>query len=155
MTVLTRMHIEKIRLRRYDNRMEQDVRWKQRFASYQKALSALQNAVALSKERALSELEQQGLIQSFECTHELAWKLLKDYLEYQGITGIVGSRDAVRNAFNRALITDAETWMEMIESRNLTSHTYNSETAADIINKICTRYSDCFSLLAETMHSYE
>lgn len=135
--------------------MEQDIRWKQRFSNYKKALSILQSAVNLSKERQLSELEQQGLIQSFEFTHELAWKLLKDYLEYQGITGIVGSRDAVRNAFSRSLITNAEIWMEMIESRNLSSLTYDSERAATIIRKICDDYIGCFCALQETMTQYE
>ena len=135
--------------------MESDIRWKQRFASYKKALAALESAVALSEERPLSDLEQQGLIQSFEFTHELSWKLLKDFLEYQGISGIIGSRDAVRNAFNRALITDSEIWMEMIASRNLTSHTYDSDTAADITEKICQKYVRCFSALRETMSAYE
>ena len=133
----------------------QDIRWKQRFSSYKKALLVLQNAVELSKERQLSELEQQGLIQSFEFTHELAWKLVKDFLEYQGITGIIGSRDAVRNAFSNSLIDEVETWIEMIDSRNLTSHTYDSGTASDIVEKICHKYSNCFSALKEKMSQYE
>ena len=134
---------------------DKDIRWKQRFENYKKALSALKSAVALSNERNLSELEQQGLIQSFEFTHELSWKLLKDYLEYQGIAGIVGSRDAVRNAFNRGLISDAETWMEMIESRNLTSHTYDIETADGIAKKICGKYAKCFLSLEGEMEKRE
>ena len=137
--------------------MEQmtDIRWKQRFSSYKKAFSVLHGAVELSKERALSELEQQGLIQSFEFTHELSWKLLKDFLEYQGLSGIIGSRDAVRNAYNQSLISNAEVWMEMIESRNLTSHTYNDETARDIVQKICGIYEPLFENLMEAMEKYE
>ena len=137
--------------------MEQmtDIRWKQRLSSYKKALAVLRGAVALSKERDLTELEQQGLIQSFEFTHELSWKLLKDFLAYQGVSGIVGSRDAVRSAYNQSLISNADVWMEMIESRNLTSYTYNDETARDIVRKICQDYEPLFEELMETMGKYE
>ena len=134
---------------------ENDLRWKQRLASYRKALFVLRSAVNLSRERELSELEMQGLVQSFEFTHELSWKLLKDFLGHQGITGIIGSRDAVRMAYNQSLITEPDVWMEMIESRNLTSHTYNDETARDIVQKICGSYERLFEDLLETMAKYE
>jgi len=106
---------------------KQDVRWKQRFNNYSKALSQLEKFIVKGKE--LNELEEQGMIQAFEYTFELAWNLLKDYYEYQGVTNLQGSRDAFRLAFNRGLITDGEAWMKMIESRSKTSHTYNEETA--------------------------
>ena len=77
----------------------QDVRWIQRFDNFQRALLVLERGVRLAAERDLSELEQQGLIQGFAFTHELAWNLLKDYLKPQGIAAIVGSRDATRLAF--------------------------------------------------------
>ena len=67
--------------------MTQDIRWKQRFSNYRKAFQNLVDAVELAHSRELSNLEQQGLIQSFEFTHELAWNVLKDYLEHQGIAG--------------------------------------------------------------------
>ena len=73
---------------------EPDIRWIQRFDNFQRALMVLERGVQLALERDLSELEQQGLIQGFEFTHELAWNLLKDYLQYQGIEAITGSRDA-------------------------------------------------------------
>ena len=114
----------------------EDTRWKQRFNNYIKALRNLSNAVALSRERKLSELEQQGFIQSFEYTHELAWNVLKDYLEYQGAVGLVGSRDSSREAFKRGLIGQGDDWMEMIKARNLTTHTYNPEVAQKIVNDI-------------------
>ena len=71
-----------------------DIRWQQRFNSYQKALLQLQSAVELSQQRALSALEKQSVIQVFEFTHELAWNLLKDFLQEQGNQNIKGSRDA-------------------------------------------------------------
>lgn len=110
----------------------QDIRWRQRFSHYQKALLQLSNAVELSRQRPLSELEVQGLIQAFEFTHELAWNVMKDYFEYQGNTSITGSRDATREAFRRNLIIDGEGWMEMIQSRNQTSHAYNREISEKV-----------------------
>lgn len=119
---------------------DQDIRWQQRFSNYQKALRQLDNAVDLSRQRPLSDLEKQGLIQAFEYTYELGWNTLKDYLSYQGITEIIGARDAIRQAFRRELISDGEGWMEMLVDRNLTSHTYNEDTADEIVNKVCERY---------------
>jgi len=80
-----------------------DIRWQQRFANYKKALLQLQSAVALSQERALSQLEKQGVIQAFEFTHELAWNMLKDFLRDQGNQNIKGLKDATREAFNPSL----------------------------------------------------
>jgi nucleotidyltransferase substrate binding protein (TIGR01987 family) len=88
-----------------------DLRWLQRFDNNQWALPVLDRGVQLARARGLTELEQQGLIQGFEFTHELAWNLLKDYLIHQGIVAIVGSRDATRLAFQNGLIADGELWM--------------------------------------------
>jgi len=109
-----------------------DIRWKQRYSNYTKALARLADAVALAGERELSSLEEQGLIQAFEFTHELAWNTIKDFYHYQGESGLQGSRDATRLAASRELIENAHTWMEMIKSRNKSSHTYNEETADEI-----------------------
>jgi len=89
------------------NSLKKDVRWKQRFFNFNKALSQLEGAVSLSKQRELSQLEKQGVIQVFEFTHELAWNVLKDYLEDQGEQNIRGSKDATRAAFKVALISDS------------------------------------------------
>ena len=117
-----------------------DVRWRQRLQSFRKAFTRLADAVRLAGERKLSPLEQQGLIQMFEFTHELAWNVLKDYLEAQGVQGVVGSRGATREAFKNGLIVEGEVWMEMIKSRNQTSHTYNEATADEITEAILARY---------------
>ncbi|MCF6349425.1 MAG: nucleotidyltransferase substrate binding protein [Flavobacteriaceae bacterium] len=113
-----------------------EIRWIQRFSNYNKALATLSEAVALNEERTLSKLEKQGLIQSFEYTHELAWKIMQDFFVYQGNTELRGSRDATREAFKNDLITDGDNWMEMIKKRNLTSHTYNEETSEEIYENI-------------------
>ncbi len=131
--------------------MTDDIRWLQRFANSTKALQSLADAVALAGERPLSKLEQQGLIQAFEFTHELAWNMLKDYLEQQGIFGLIGSRDASRSAFQNGLVTDGEAWMDMIKARNLTSHTYNPEVADSVTRDILMRFYPAFAALQQRL----
>lgn len=130
--------------------MNVDVRWKQRFDNFQRALQTLTDAVDLSKQRSLTRLEQQGLIQGFEFTHELAWNVLKDYLEEQGYVDLIGSKNATRTAFKNALITDGEAWMAMIRARNLSSHTYNIEVAEEISQDILTRFYPAFVDMKQT-----
>lgn len=128
----------------------QDIRWKQRFDNYLQAFQTLVEAVELARTRELSKLEQQGLIQGFEFTHELAWNVLKDYLEEQGFVGIIGSKNATRQAFKNGLITDGEAWMDMIKARNLTSHTYNTEVAQSIVKNILARFYPAFAAMVQT-----
>ena len=130
-----------------------DVRWKQRLANYQRALASLQSAVALVQVRPLSELEQQGLIRAFEFTHELAWNVMKDYFLYQGNTSITGSRDAVRTAFAVQLIEDGQGWMNMIKSRNQSSHTYNTKIAEAVVKDVVERYAALFDVFAQRMEA--
>jgi len=118
----------------------EEIRWMQRFNHFVKALSQLREAVALAQQRPLSKLEGQGLIQAFEFTHELAWNTLKDFLEERGVQDMYGSRDVTRQAFKMGLIENGETWMDMIKSRNLTSHTYEEATAAEIVSAIRAAY---------------
>ncbi|MFM7235613.1 MAG: nucleotidyltransferase substrate binding protein [Cyanobium sp.] len=126
-----------------------DSRWRQRFDNFQRALQVLERGVDLAQQRPLSELEQQGLIQGFEFTHELAWNLLKDYLQHQGIEGIIGSRDATRLAFQNDLISDGEGWMAMIKARHQSSHTYNLEQAQLIARELIERFSPLFAALRQ------
>ena len=130
-----------------------DVRWQQRLQNFNSAFGELEAGVQLSQIRALSKLEKQGLIKAFEVTHELACNVLKDFLEYQGNTGITGSRDASREAFRVGLVSDGDTWMEMIKSRNQTSHTYNLKIADDIVDKVLNRYMLQFRALQKKMES--
>lgn len=129
----------------------EDIRWKQRFSNYTNAFEQLQEAVELSRERELSMLEKQGLIQAFEYTHELAWNVMKDFLEYQGNQNVKGSRDAIREAFKVALIEDGETWMETIQTRNATSHGYDKEMAEEVVNTIINDYMEIFSKFEKEM----
>lgn len=122
-----------------------DIRWQQRFQNFNKAFRQLSAATDLAAQRALTELKQQGLIQAFEFTHELAWNTLKDFLQDHGATNLFGSKDATREAFAAGLIEDGETWMSMIQSRNRTSHTYDEATANEIAQAITGSYLPAFS----------
>lgn len=129
-----------------------DVRWKQRLANYKRALAQLTKFI---KKGELNELEEQGLIQSFEYTHELAWNLLRDYLRAQGNRDIYGSKDATRLAFKLELIEDGQGWMDMIRDRNLTSHTYNEDTAAAIASNITEHFFFLLDSLAAKMQKIQ
>lgn len=128
--------------------MTQDIRWQQRLANFRDALRQLQKFIDKGD---LSELEQQGLIKAFEYTYELAWTTLKNYLEYQGETELFGSRDAIRKAYQVGLITDGDIWMDMLKSRNKTSHIYNQETATEIASAIFSEYHPAFVAFLERM----
>lgn len=140
--------------------MAKDIRWIQRFSNYQKALRKLNTAVERINEQAdeesdfdedLEEILKEGLIKRFEYTYELAWNVMKDYAEYQGKIDIKGPRDAIREAFSMELITDGKEWMNMLTNRNLTSHTYNSETAEEIHDEITDSYIFLFNAFEEKM----
>src|SRR5690554_1145020 len=131
--------------------MEQEVRWEQRFLNFVKALKKLSQAVNYieqsvenEKKEVLNEIIKEGLIQRFEYTHELAWNVMKDYAYYQGDASVGGSRDATREAFQLKLVSDGKVWMDMIASRNKTSHTYNEDTADEIFSKILKDYYPAF-----------
>lgn len=123
---------------------KEDIRWIQRFSNYRKALGQLEKFVLKGD---LSDLEEQGLIKAFEYTYELGWNTLKDYLEYQGTLSMAGSRDVIREAFKVNLINDGEGWMNMLVSRNLTSHSYNEDTADEIARSITSSYFNLFKTL--------
>ena len=135
----------------------EDIRWQQRFSNYQKALMRLSEAVVvLNSQDIVNVLEltllKEGLIQRFEYTHELAWKVMKDYLEYQGYVDIRGSRDAIRKSLELNIISDRR-WMSTIEARNLTSHNYDDETAENIYGEIIEVYYPLFIEFENKMKS--
>ena len=131
-----------------------DVRWIQRFNSYKKALATLERTVVAARARTLNEIEEQGLIQGFEFTFELSWKLLKDYLESKGFRDFHGSKDTFKLAFQEGLINDGEVWMEMIDSRNRSSHTYEESVARQIMSLVLSKYFFRLKELSERMSHY-
>lgn len=148
--------------------MEPDIRWEQRFSNYNKALAKLSQAVEYIRHNLLAdgnpiddsdsgyvldEMIKEGLIQRFEYTHELAWNVMRDYAVYQGNSSIGGSRDATREAFQLQLVSDGQVWMDMIGSRNKTSHTYNETTADEIYGKILQEYYPAFLEFQKNMEA--
>ncbi len=123
----------------------EDIRWIQRFNNYRKALSRLGEAVALAEERDLSDLEQQGLIQGFEFTFDLAWKTLQDYLRHHERPNDNGGPNVIIDqALADGIIKGDEVWKAMKKSRDLTSHSYDGETADDIAENILDTYHGLF-----------
>jgi nucleotidyltransferase substrate binding protein (TIGR01987 family) len=137
------------------NNPDQDVRWLQRLNNYTLALRRLADAVELAEQRPLTSLEQQGLIQAFEFTHELAWNVMKDYFYWQGNSAIAGARDATREAFSKGLVDEGEGWMAMIKSRNLSSHTYNQNVADAIVGAVIAQYYPLLKAFAHRMQALE
>ena len=131
----------------------QDVRWKQRFANYEKAIIKLFEAIK-ETEKSENNLLKEGTIQRFEFTHELAWKVMKDYLNYEGIRDINGSRGATREAFNKDIIHNGQVWMEMIETRNKTVHTYDDKILDDEYFKIVNNFFPLLVEFEKKMQSY-
>jgi nucleotidyltransferase substrate binding protein (TIGR01987 family) len=117
--------------------MTDDIRWKQRLQNWNRALAQL---TKFMQRDALNELEEQGLIQSFEYNHELAWNTQKDFLQDQGFTELFGSKNVAKKAFEIGLIKNGELWLDMIKSRNLTSHTYNEAVTQQIVDAIVHQY---------------
>ncbi|MFZ4544261.1 MAG: nucleotidyltransferase substrate binding protein [Saprospiraceae bacterium] len=129
--------------------MENNIRWIQRFNNFSSALSLMQKFIDKGDE--LNELENQGLIKSFEYNYELAWNTIKDFYENQGETGIQGSKDAIQLAFKRGLIADGDVWMEMLKDRNKSAHTYNEQLAEELIEVIFVDYFPQFKLIQATL----
>ncbi len=141
-----------------------DIRWEQRFSNYSKALRKLTEAIAYIKanlnekgthrvSEVLDEILKEGLIQRFEYTHELAWNVMKDFLSEVGDIKIYGSKDATREAFKTEIITKGDVWMEMLKSRNQTSHTYNEVIADEIYSKIINEYHSAFLEFQQVMEA--
>jgi nucleotidyltransferase substrate binding protein (TIGR01987 family) len=128
-------------------------RWKTRFTSYVRSLDKLLEITDKISLGSLSEIERDSLIKRFELTFELAWNLLKDFLEDQGETQLFGSRNTFRSAFSRGLIQDGETWMDMVDSRVRSAHVYDEDSARDIAELIYKDYIRLFNQLKQTMQT--
>ena len=128
--------------------IENDVRWIQRFSNFERAFLLLQDSLKIEP---LSILERAGLIQFFEMAFELSWKLLKDYEETEGFI-IKTPREAIKQAFQSGLISNGHDWIDALQDRNLTAHTYNENTAIAVEAKIRDKY---FQLLLEIYEYFQ
>ena len=108
-------------------------RFEERKNELKKATSKLEEALQ-EKE---TELVIDGILHRFEFTFELAWKTMKDYLEYQGIIAKTGSpREVIKEAFSSGLIENGKDWIDMMLARNSLSHLYDEETSREIYDDI-------------------
>lgn len=126
--------------------MEPDIRWKQRFSNYKKSFSYLNQALNIENP---DMIQKAGIIQFFEMSFELAWKVLKDYLQGQGFIDVNSPRSAIKKAFELELINNGTLWLNALEDRNLTAHTYNEETSNQIISLIKKDYINILKNLDE------
>lgn len=127
----------------------EDVRWKQRFQNFDRAFVLLRQAMEHGP-AALNPLEKEGVIQRFEYCFELAWKTVKDYMEQSGIFfATVAPRQVLKEAFAAKIIADGQVWIDMLDHRNLLSHTYNQASFERAVEAIHTRYLSGFDALHE------
>ncbi len=129
----------------------ENIRWKQRFMNYEKALIVLRNFTSVEK---LNIREEQGLIKSFEYTYELGWNVMKDFLLEKGNNEIYGSKDSIRQAFKMGIIDNGEAWMDMVNDRNRTVHTYDHENAEIVVNNILKNHISAFENFYSKMKTY-
>jgi nucleotidyltransferase substrate binding protein (TIGR01987 family) len=128
-----------------------DIRWQQRFENFDRALSLLEDALSRGPS-ALNQLEKEGAVQRFEYTLELAWKTVKDYLEQSGVVlSAVTPRQVIKDAFAARILDDGQTWIDMIDHRNLLSHTYDAAKFEEAVDAIHGRYLAAFAQVRDLL----
>lgn len=127
-----------------------DIRWKQRFYNFSKALGHLEKALELENP---DLLQKAGIIQFFEICFELSWNMVKDYLEDQGFIDVKSPRSALKKAFEIGLITEGHLWMELLQDRNLSAHTYDEQKATELEQLIHNKYFPLLQSLLITFQS--
>jgi len=125
-----------------------DIRWKQRFQNFEKAMGHLEDALEIEDP---DLLQKAGIIQFFEMSYELAWNVLKDYLEEQGFIEEISPRSAIKKAFEVGLIENGHVWMNLLLDRNLSAHTYDEEKATQVEELIHERYFPLLKQLYQTL----
>lgn len=128
--------------------MNDDIRWKQRFQNFENAYNTMNRILRRYELEPGDEVVRMALVQSFEFTYELAWNTLKDYLENEGFDNVKSSKQTIRTAFQAELITKAENWMEVVQKRNLASHTYNE----NVLEETVTFIKDDFFPLVKSLY---
>ncbi len=126
-----------------------EVRWKQRFENFENAFNKLKMVIEVYKKDNNNEIYQMAMIQAFEFTYELGWKTMKDFLKHEGIK-VNMPRETIKQAFTNEIIEDGQVWIDMLEDRNLMSHTYSEENAKTAIDHIVNNYVPSI----EQVHSY-
>ena len=134
--------------------MKNELRWKQRFANFEKMFAVFERRISDYELDSKDEAHQMALIQAFEIIIELSWKTLKDYLENQGYSDVKNSKQAIRQAFQDNIISNAEVWMTALELRNETSHTYNPAVMKKVINFVAESFTPALTELNQQLKKY-
>lgn len=127
----------------------EDLRWKQRFANFSKAMNHLENALQIPEP---DIVQKAGIIQFFEMSFELAWNMVKDYLDEQGFVDIKSPRGALKKAFEMNILENGHDWMDLLQDRNLTAHTYDEQKASHMEKLIKDKY---FPILKDLLDSFK
>lgn len=125
---------------------KENIRWKQRFANFERAFTLLKEGVSLGSN--VPNIQKEGVIKRFEYTYELAWKVLKDYMEYGGIETNL-PREVIKQAFANELIKDGKVWFDMLEKRNLIFNNYDEKSFEIVFNLIVSKYFEAIQNLHE------
>ncbi len=134
--------------------MNEDIRWRQRFTNYVKALQSLKDVLVLERERQLSELERAAKIKFFEIVESLAIAVLADYLKHKQVPFEHYPKTIVKESFNRNLIDDGQVWIDIIKGRNKAAHTYNESIAIELSESISNTFYSAFIALEKTFTKY-
>lgn len=127
-------------------------RWKQRFQNFEKALEKLRYAVTAHQDEPDNQLYEMALIQAFEFTYELGWKTVKDFLKNEGLNNISLPREVIKQGFHHHVIEDGQGWIEMMEDRNLMSHTYDEAKAQIAVSRITRHYLTALEQVYTYLH---
>ena len=131
-----------------------DVRWMQRYDNYHKACGRLTEVTEGLAMESLSDLEKEGLIQRFEYTVELAWKVLQDLLLFKGYEFMTGPNGTLKMAFEDGLIANHDAWRKMMKARNMMSHTYNEDDADAVVAMIYDEFAALLKQLDEKLKNF-
>jgi nucleotidyltransferase substrate binding protein (TIGR01987 family) len=130
-----------------------DIRWKQRFQNFDRAYVLLRDALENGPD-ALNPLEKEGVIQRFEFSFELAWKTLKDFMEQDGfVFSTITPRQVLKDAFAAKILSDGQVWIDMLDHRNLLSHTYDLAKFEEAVKALHERYLQAFDQLHEFLQT--
>lgn len=124
-----------------------------KYENFSNALLRLKDALKIEEP---DEVQIDGIIQRFEFTFELAWKTMKEYLEFMGIgSDMIGPRGVLKAAFEQGLIFDGDTWIKMMEARNNMSHRYSYDESRKIYQNIKDTYVTLLENLCEKLNRGE
>lgn len=123
----------------------------QRIENFNRAFYILSEAVKSYKSSEV--LTHMALIQSFEVTFELAWKVLKDYLAIKGID-VYTPKDVIKEAFSSEILHDGQVWIDMLKDRNSGSHEYNIDRVSAILKNICNVYYPVLALFHQQIKDF-